>query len=65
MFEDNLFLIIGVGFFLAIISSVLRDITSIVGFASMGLMMLTPILYPMGTNNIIGKANVPLTSHIS
>ena len=50
--------ILSLGFVLSIFTGIMRDITTIVNFGCMGIMMLSPILYPIDTNSFLGKINV-------
>jgi ABC-type polysaccharide/polyol phosphate export permease len=49
---------VGSGFFLSLAASVLRDIINVLNLALMGIMLLTPILYPIKGESIIARANV-------
>ena len=52
------FFMVGLGFFLSMVTAVIRDISNIVNFASMGLMMATPVLYPITGNSLLARMNV-------
>ncbi|MCD6460034.1 ABC transporter permease [bacterium] len=48
---------LGLGFMLALLTGIMRDIMTIVNFGCMGLMMLSPILYPIEQDSLLGKLN--------
>ena len=50
--------ILALGFVLSIFTGIMRDVTTIVNFGCMGLMMLSPVLYPIDQNSFLGKLNV-------
>jgi lipopolysaccharide transport system permease protein len=50
-------LTLGLGFFLGLISGIMRDISNLLSFASMGFMLLTPVLYPIEGENLLAKVS--------
>jgi lipopolysaccharide transport system permease protein len=50
-------LMVGMGFILSLVAGVLRDILSLLNIALMGIMLLSPILYPITGDSILARAN--------
>jgi len=50
--------ILALGFVFSIFTGIMRDITTIVNFGCMGMMMLSPVLYPIDANSFLGKINL-------
>lgn len=48
----------GIGFIMSLIAGVLRDIANILNMAVMGIMLLTPILYPITGNSLLARINI-------
>ncbi len=51
-------LTLGIGFFLGLISGIMRDISNLLSFASMGFMLLTPVLYPIEGTSWLAKISM-------
>ncbi len=49
---------VGTGFVLSLAVGVLRDIINVLNLALMGIMLLTPILYPIKGDSLLARANV-------
>ncbi|MFQ5456781.1 MAG: ABC transporter permease [Nitrospirota bacterium] len=47
----------GIGFILSLAAGVLRDIVNVLNILLMGIMLLTPILYPIKGDSILGRIN--------
>ncbi|GBD96289.1 MAG TPA: hypothetical protein ENG83_15640 [Nitrospirae bacterium] len=50
-------LMTGIGFVLSLAAGVLRDIVNVLNLALMGVMLLTPILYPITGDSLLARAN--------
>lgn len=50
-------LMVGLGFVTSLIAGIFRDVINILNLALIGLMLLTPILYPIGGNGVLGGFN--------
>lgn len=48
----------GLGFIFALATTIIRDLSNVIGMALTGLMFLTPILYPISGDSFLAKANV-------
>lgn len=51
-------LMVGLGFVFALVASVIRDLVHALNIGLMGLMLLTPILYPLADETLMGKMNL-------
>lgn len=51
-------IMVGIGFVLSLAAGVLRDIVNILNLALMGVMLLTPILYPITGDSLLAHANL-------
>ncbi len=51
-------LMTGIGFVLSLAAGVLRDIVNVLNIMLMGIMLLTPILYPITGDSLLARANV-------
>ncbi|MEW6536778.1 MAG: ABC transporter permease [Candidatus Auribacterota bacterium] len=49
---------VGVAFFSTMLNAILRDITNVVNFGCMGIMMLSPVLYPISGDSLVARFNV-------
>lgn len=49
---------ISMGFVLSLVAGVIRDIANVLSIALMGVMLLTPILYPITGNSFLARANI-------
>ena len=47
----------GIGFIVSLIAGVLRDVADLLNVALLGLMLMTPILYPIAADSFLGRAN--------
>ncbi|MEW6535530.1 MAG: ABC transporter permease [Candidatus Auribacterota bacterium] len=47
-------LTLGLGLFFSLVAAILRDLINIIPFATMGLMLLTPVLYPIDNSSALG-----------
>lgn len=57
MLMPMVLLTIGTGFFLSLIAGVFRDVVNVLGVLLAGIMLLTPVLYPLSPNTILGEVN--------
>ena len=48
---------LGIGFVLSLVTAILRDVPNILNLCLTGLMLLTPILYPIRGNNVLARMN--------
>jgi len=48
---------VGIGFALSLVGVVIRDIVNVLNIALMGMMLLTPILYPITGDNLLASIN--------
>lgn len=51
-------MMVGTGFVLSLVAGVLRDIINVLNLALMGVMLLSPILYPIKGNSLLARANI-------
>lgn len=51
-------LMTGLGFVLSLTAGVLRDIVNVLNIALMGILLLTPVFYPISGDSLLARANV-------
>jgi len=51
-------MMVGMGFILSLVAGVLRDIANFLNIALMGIMLLSPILYPITGDSLLARANI-------